>query len=226
MAHILIISGQADLLDDLAGALRREGVVVECVRDGVLGLHAALTGSYELIVVNTLLPSLDGHQVCRRIREAGVQTPVLMFGAQSTEADRMLGFEMGADQFADAHCGIGELRSRVRALLRRAVWDCPCPPYVRLGDVLVDFRKHAVARSGHSIPITPIEFEILRTLATHRGEALRRDLILQEVWGENTDVFPRTIDTHIAHLRVKVEKDPANPDYVVSVRGVGYRLDV
>ena len=225
MKYVLIIDDEAGLLDGLFRHLRLEGFDVTRVRDGARGLREAREGRHDLIVLNVCLPSLDGYQICTKLREEGDGTPILMFGADTAESDRVLGLELGADDFVTERCGIRELRSRVRALLRRAKADDPHLVSIRLGDLEVDFQARTVTRKGLPVTLTPTEFELLRTLVEHRGEALDRDFILTSVWEEDLTAFPRTVDSHIAHLRKKLEEDPSDPEHIVSVRGVGYRFD-
>jgi DNA-binding response OmpR family regulator len=171
-----------------------------------------------------MLPKMDGFEVCKRLRHSGITTPILMLTAKSQEVDKVLGLELGADDYVTKPFSPRELLARVKALLRRATPAAPDMGRFSFGDVEVDFRTYAVTKGGAHVSLTLREFELLRHLIKHRDEVTDRATILEEVWGDDWDVFPRTIDTHIAHLRKKLEDGPANPKHILNVRGIGYRF--
>jgi DNA-binding response OmpR family regulator len=197
---------------------------VSAVRDGAVGLDMAMEGQYDLIILDIMLPEMDGFDVCKRLRQSGISTPILMLTAKSQEVDKVLGLELGADDYVTKPFSPRELLARVKALLRRAQPDTSAIKRFSFGDVEVDFRKYEVTKGGTPVSLTLREFSLLRHLIEHREEVVGRDTILQEVWGDEWDVFPRTIDTHIAHLRKKLEDDPASPRHILNIRGVGYRF--
>ena len=202
-----------------------EGYVVSGVRDGAEGLAMASEGGYDLIILDIMLPNMDGFDVCKQLRQSGIMTPILMLTAKSQEVDKVLGLELGADDYVTKPFSPRELQARVKALLRRARPDTPVMERFSFGAVEVDFRKYEVTKDGTPVPLTVREFDLLRHLIENREKVVDRGAILEDVWGEGWDVFPRTIDTHIAHLRKKLEDDPASPRHILNVRGVGYRFE-
>ncbi len=226
MPRILIIEDEESILMGLEDDLGLEGYEVSGVRDGAEGLARAMEGGFDLIILDIMLPKMDGFDVCKRLRHSGIMTPILMLTAKSQEVDKVLGLELGADDYVTKPFSPRELLARVKALLRRAKPDTPAIERFSFGVVEVDFRKYEVTKGGAPVSLTVREFELLRHLIQHREEVVGRDAILEEVWGDDWDVFPRTIDTHIAHLRKKLEDDPADPRYILNVRGVGYRFAV
>ncbi len=224
MPRILIIEDEESILMGLEDDLGLEGYQVSGVRDGAEGLAMATEGAYDLIILDIMLPKMDGFDVCKQLRHSGIRTPILMLTAKSQEVDKVLGLELGADDYVTKPFSPRELQARVKALLRRAGPDTPTIERFSFGDVEVDFRKYEVTKGGTPVSLTVREFELLRHLIEHREGVVGRDTILEEVWGDDWDVFPRTIDTHIAHLRKKLEDDPASPRHILNVRGVGYRF--
>jgi DNA-binding response OmpR family regulator len=223
---ILIVEDEESVLMALEDDLSLEGYAVTGETDGVRGLKRARMGGYDLIILDIMLPSLDGFEICKQLRTDGDATPILMLTAKSQEIDKVLGLELGADDYVTKPFSPRELLARVKALLRRAWPADPLRERVSFGDIEVDFKAYEVRRAGEHVDLTAREFALLRLLVSHPDEVLRRDTILDEVWGDDCDVFPRTVDTHIAHLRKKLEDDPANPSYIVNVRGVGYKFVV
>lgn len=222
--RILVIEDEESILMALEDDLEIEGYEVDSATDGVQGFELALVGGYDLVILDVMLPGLDGFEVCRRLRGDGVLTPVLMLTAKSQEIDKVLGLELGADDYVTKPFSPRELIARVRAILRRG--KRPAAPLDRFsfGSIDVDFRKFETRRSGEPIDLTPREYMLLRYLIEHRDEAVSRTDILFEVWGDDADVFPRTVDTHVANLRKKLERDPSEPRHILGVRGIGYRF--
>ncbi len=224
MAKILVVEDEDSILMALEDDLSLEGYEVTGEKNGARALEKAREGGFDLIVLDLMLPGLNGLEICRRLRAEENPTPILMLTAKSQEVDKVLGLEMGADDYVTKPFSPRELLARVKALLRRARPRNPSPAQASFGDVEIDFKGYTVTKSGEPVELTAREFELLRLLVAHPNEVLRRDTILNEVWGDEWDVFPRTIDTHVVHLRQKLEDDPAEPKYVVNVRGVGYKF--
>jgi DNA-binding response OmpR family regulator len=225
MDRILIVEDEDSIRMALEDDLSLEGYTVVGERDGARALEKAREGRFDLIILDLMLPGLDGLEICKRLRAEKDPTPILMLTAKSQEVDKVLGLELGADDYVTKPFSPRELLARVKALLRRSrLPEDPSPHGASFGDVDVDFKGYSVKKKGNPVELTVKEFELLRLLVTHPDEVLRRDTILNEVWGDEWDVFPRTIDTHVVHLRQKLEDDPAEPKHIVNVRGVGYKF--
>jgi len=224
MAKILIVEDEDSILMALEDDLALEGFSVTGERNGARALERAREGGYDLIILDLMLPGLDGLEICKRLRAEENSTPILMLTAKSQEVDKILGLELGADDYVTKPFSPRELLARVKALLRRARPGDNPARRAAFGDVEIDFRGYSVTKKGAPIALTVREFELLRLLVTHPDEVLRRDTILNEVWGDEWDVFPRTIDTHVVHLRQKLEDDPSEPRHIVNVRGIGYKF--
>lgn len=222
--RILVVEDEESILMALEDDLGLEGYEVDTASDGLRGLELAREGSYDLVILDVMLPGKDGFDVCRELRGEGVSTPVLMLTAKSQEIDKVLGLELGADDYVTKPFSPRELVARVRAILRRGVAAANAPDRFRFGEIEIDFRKFETLRGGESIDLTAREYALLRYLIEHRHEAVSRTDILTEVWGGAADVFPRTVDTHVANLRKKIEPDPSAPRHIVGVRSVGYRF--
>ncbi|MFC2157839.1 response regulator transcription factor [Acidobacteriota bacterium] len=224
MDKILIIEDDTAILLGLKDDLEFEGFLVSTAEDGKDGLKQALDQEFQLIILDILLPQLNGFEVCRKLRAAGKDTPILMLTAAKTEEmDKVLGLEMGADDYVTKPIGTRELVARVKAILRRAREKGKTEDLYSFGDIEVNFKSHEVTKSGVALHMTTLEFTLLKFFIDHREEVISRDAILDEAWGDAI-VSPRTIDPHIVHLRKKIEKDPAQPEYIVSVRGIGYKF--
>jgi DNA-binding response OmpR family regulator len=224
---ILVVEDDEAILMILKDDLAYEGYRVSLARDGRQGLEKALVGSFDLIVLDVLLPRLNGFEICKRLREAGITTPVLLLTAARTqETDKVTGFELGADDYVTKPFGARELLARIKALLRRsAAGREGVAGEFRFGDVLVDFKGRDVSKNGKAVHLTPLEFGLIKLLIERRGRVVTRDEILDEVWDEAI-VSPRTVEPHIVHLRQKLEEDPARPCHIIGVRGVGYKFIV
>jgi len=222
--RILVIEDEDAILMLLEDQLTVEGYDVTTARDGETGLTMAGGGDFDLVVLDVMLPKKDGFDVCREVRSSGVTTPILMLTAKSQEIDKVVGLELGADDYVTKPFGSKELVARIRALLRRAKGGAEPVEQCRFGDVVVDFKKFTTTRNGSAVDLTAREYALLKFLVEHRDRAVSRYDILDAVWGDETDVFPRTVDTHVANLRKKIEPDPSHPRHVVGVRGVGYRF--
>ena len=225
MDRILIVEDDRAILMSLRDDLEFEGYEVVTAEDGKDGLALAREKDFRLIVLDVLLPGLNGFEVCRKLREAGVKTPILMLTAAKTEEmDKVTGLELGADDYVTKPIGARELIARVRAILRRADPRSVLTETFRFGDIEVNFKSHEVLKAGEPVYLTAIEFKLLEFFIAHKGEVLTRDRILDEAWGEAVVAY-RTIDPHIAHLRKKIEADPARPVHITSLRGVRYKFE-
>ena len=224
MEKILVIEDEESILMALEDDLGLEGYEVTGVKDGLQGLSMARETGYDLIILDIMLPTMNGFEVCKQLRGAGVATPILMLTAKGQEIDKILGLELGADDYVTKPFSPRELLARVKALLRRAKQPQPGLEVYRFGDVEIDFNKYVAKKNGKIVELTAREFSLLQFLIEQKAQAVSRSAILDGVWGSETDVFPRTVDTHIAHLRKKLEDDPGHPQYFIGVRGVGYRF--
>ena len=224
MERILIIEDEESILIALEDNLRLEGYEVSSAKDGTQGLARALERAPDLVILDIMLPGMNGFEVCRKLRQAGVATPVLMLTAKSQEADKVLGLELGADDYMTKPFSPRELLARVRALLRRAKPPRPGPDVCRFGDVEVDFEKYEAKKGGKPFDLSALEFSLLRSLVRHGDRVVARDTLLDEVWGKEVYVAPRTVDKHVSELRKKIEDDPRAPKHILGVRGVGYRF--
>jgi DNA-binding response OmpR family regulator len=201
-----------------------EGYTVETAKDGPGGLAAARAGNCDLIVLDVMLPGISGLDLCRRLRAEGLGIPILMLTAKNQEADKILGLELGADDYVTKPFSPRELLARIRALLRRTKAHGNGVSQSRFGNVLLDFTTYEATKRGKPLHLTALEFSMMRLFVATKGEVLSRETILDRVWGKAVYVNNKTVDTHIAHLRQKVEDVPADPKYIVGVRGVGYKF--
>jgi len=225
---VLIIEDNEALAAGLKSNLEYEGYRASVAPDGATGLELVRTTAPDLVVLDLMLPDTDGFKVLRDLRAGGNRTPVLVLTALSEESDKVRGFRFGADDYVTKPFGLLEFLARIEALLRRSgeegrgkreEYDT-----VRFGEVTVDPRTHLVARAGQTVVLRPMEFALLLALARRKGELATREELLVEVWGYDERVMSRTVDTHIAELRRKLEDDPANPRHILTVRKAGYRL--
>ena len=222
--RLLVVEDEEVIRVLLEDDLGMEGYEVTTAVDGETALSMARTNPYDLVILDVMLPGKDGFQVCRELRESGVGTPILMLTAKSQEIDKVLGLELGADDYVTKPFSPKELVARIRAILRRRAAPPENTERYHFGDVEVDFKKFETRRRGKPVDLTAREYSLLRFLIENRDRAVDRFEILEEIWGEEADVFPRTVDSHIANLRKKIEEDPASPRHIVGVRSVGYRF--
>jgi DNA-binding response OmpR family regulator len=224
---ILLVDDEDSVQKLLTYPLEREGFRVVSARDGEEALARFGEESPDLVVLDIMLPHLDGLEVCKRLR-ARSTVPIIMLTARDDELDKVVGLELGADDYITKPFSIREFRSRVRALLRRA----KLPPYqgedgeevIVAGPLRIDVARRTVELDGEPVQLTYVEFELLRTMASHPGRVYSRKMLLEELWGGSDYREPRTIDVHVRHLREKLERDPREPEYIHTVRGVGYRF--
>jgi two-component system alkaline phosphatase synthesis response regulator PhoP len=224
MAKILIVEDEESIRGPLEDNLKLEGYDVSCAGDGIEGLSLAADRTFDLIVLDIMLPKLDGFEVCKRLRQDRVMTPILMLTAKSQEIDRVLGLELGADDYVTKPFSARELLARIKAILRRAQAPSDKMDSVRFGDVEIEFAKYEARKKGRPVPLTALEFTLLGVLVRNKGRVVQRNDILDEVWGKDVFVDPRTVDKHISLLRRKFEDDPQEPKYILGVRGVGYKF--
>ncbi len=223
MPRILVVEDEPGIALGLEDDLKLEGYDVEVARDGEAATRLAREQSFDLILLDVMLPRKDGFEVCRELRRAGLRTPILILTAKTQEAEKVLGLELGADDYVTKPFSPRELRARVKALLRRASGDTP--EVYRFGEMEVDVTRCELRRAGEPVEVTPLEFKLLTAFIRNRGRVLTREQLLDEVWGRGTFVTDRVVDNQIVSLRRKIEGEPARPCYLVSVRGVGYRFD-
>ena len=224
MKRILVVEDEPGIALGLEDDLSMEGYEVEVVADGLAGSRRAREGGFDLILLDVMLPGKDGFEVCRELRRQGLRTPILMLTAKTQESEKVMAFELGADDYVTKPFGTRELRARIKALLRRAANETGAGCY-RFGDVEADFERGELRRDGRVIEMTPLEFKLLAVFVRARGRILTREQLLAGAWGPDTYASDRIVDNHIANLRRKIEKDPANPRYLRNLRGLGYRFD-
>ncbi|MGA9836815.1 MAG: response regulator transcription factor [Gemmatimonadaceae bacterium] len=223
MNRILVIEDNPDLAYGLRNSLEIAGYEVAVAADGLDGVAQGRAAHADLIVLDLMLPGMDGYRVLRTLRDDGVMTPVLILTARGEEADKVLGFRLGADDYVTKPFGVLELLARIEAVLRRTV-PAATLARERFGSVEVDFDARWVARDGEHVDLTPKEFDLLAALLRRRGRVVPRRDLLEAVWGYGSDVVSRTVDTHVAELRRKLERNPSAPDHILTVWKVGYKL--
>ena len=223
MISILIAEDDRAIAACLEGDLKLEGYKVEVARDGEAASRRALEHPFDLILLDVMLPRKDGFEVCRELRRLGLRTPIIMLTARTQEAEKVLGLELGADDYVTKPFSPKELRARIKAVLRRHAGEVT--EVYRFGDIEVDFGRCELRRAGQALEISPLEIKLLAAFIRARGRALTRERLLEEVWGVGVYVTDRVVDNHITHLRRKIEPEPSQPRYLVSVRGLGYRFD-
>lgn len=226
MKRILVVEDEPVIALGLRDSLEAEGHSVEVVVDGVEAETRAREGGFDLILLDVMLPGRDGFSLCRNLRASGFATPVILLTARGREADKIKGLDLGADDYVTKPFARGELLARVRTALRRSA----VPPREQassytFGEVIVDFAKHLAYRGEQPLELTPTEFKMLRTFIENRGRVLPHDEIIERVWGRDTFLSDRVLYTHVNNLRGKIEATPAQPRYLIGVRGIGYRFD-
>lgn len=223
LATVLVVEDERDMADGLRNALEHSGFEVLVEHDGERGLEAALSGRADLIVLDIMLPGVDGVEVCRRVRERNVGTPIIMLTAKGQIEDRVEGLESGADDYVTKPFSVRELIARVRAHLRRGD-EAAVAEQVRIGDATVDFAQYAVFRGDDRQRLTEREVTLLKMLLANPNRVVTRDRILNEVWGYDAYPTTRTVDTFMYRLRKKIERDPKAPAHLLTVHGAGYRF--
>ncbi len=226
MSLILVVEDDPAILQGLADSLVDEGYEVVTARDGESGYRLLSDRMPDLVILDLMLPKMSGHELCRQARRREMTMPIMMLTARSTESDRVLGLDLGADDYLTKPFSVPELLARTRALLRRAKPAQVVPDEVRLGTVTIDFRRYEARKGGRALHLTPKEYDALRFLAARPGEVATRDELLREVWGYRRYVPTRTVDNHVLSLRGKIEDNPSKPVHLLTVRGKGYKLVV
>lgn len=224
MPSILVVEDDDTVRDTLALNLRAEGYEVETAADGELGLKAGRAGGHDLVILDVMLPKMDGLTICRVLRKES-DVPIILLTARGTETDKIVGLETGADDYVVKPFSLGELLARVRAALRRGRASPEASTELVAGELRLDPGARKAHLAGQELKLAPREFELLAMLMRNQGAVLSRDLLLAGVWGEDFVGEARTVDVHIRWLREKIEEDPSNPARITTVRGVGYRLE-
>jgi DNA-binding response OmpR family regulator len=222
MTKVLVVEDDPGILRTVVDNLRFEQYEVVTATDGEAAYRTQQKEQPDLIVLDLMLPRMSGFELCKRLRADDVHVPVLMLTARGQEADRVRGLDIGGDDYVTKPFSVPELMARIRALLRRA--GSGSPDTLKFGDVAVDFRRYVAHRAGHRVDMTRKEFALLRFLASREDTVVTRDEILNKVWGFESYPVTRTVDTHIASLRAKLEADPAKPTFIQTVHGVGYKF--
>jgi len=225
--RILVVEDEPGLRLTLCDRLRSEGYEVENAAEGQSGLALALDGEFDTIILDVMLPNISGFDICRRVRQKGRNTPILMLSARGEVVDKVAGLQFGADDYVSKPFEFAELLARIEALLRRAALPTAPPGAAEytFGDIHVDFKRTEVTRGGQPVSLSAREFHLLRYLIEHRDETLDRDVLLKEVWGYTAAIPTRTLDVHVAWLRQKLEPNPKTPVYILTVRGFGYKFE-
>jgi two-component system alkaline phosphatase synthesis response regulator PhoP len=224
--RLLLVEDEPSLVLTLTDRLVSEGYEVETARDGLTGISRALEGSFDLILLDVMLPGKDGFEVCRELRQRGLQIPIVMLTARGQVVDRVVGLKLGADDYVTKPFEMIELLARIEALFRRArapLASSPAGTYA-FGDIRVDFRRAEVFRDGQPVGLSAMEFKLLTFFIQNRGALLTRDELLDKVWGYDAMPTTRTVDVHVASLRQKLERQPSRPEYILTVHRRGYRF--
>jgi DNA-binding response OmpR family regulator len=225
MPRILVVEDEPTIAMGLQDDLRLDGHTVCVVSDGLSAEAAALERRHDLILLDVMLPKKDGFAVCRAIRAAGVRTPVILLTARGQEIDKVLGLELGADDYVTKPFSPRELLARINAVLRRTNEPAPAVQVYQCDGLTIDFGRFQANRNGTPIELTALEFRLLRAFLSRRGQVLTHDELIAEAWGKDVFITDRVIYTHMNNLRQKIENNPGSPRLLVSVRGVGYRFD-
>ncbi len=230
MTKVLLVEDEPGLVMTLTDRLMAEGYDVESATDAPSGLEMAASGSFDAILLDVMLPGGNGMDVCRTLRQRGLQTPILMLTAKGQVVDKVVGLKLGADDYLVKPFEMAELLARIEALLRRSASSngSTAPTMTadsyKFGDIAVDFRKAEVNKAGQPLDLSAREFKLLKYFVEHRGAALTRDELLNEVWGYNAMPSTRTVDVHVAWLRQKLEDNPRHPQFILTVHGLGYKF--
>jgi DNA-binding response OmpR family regulator len=223
-AKILVVEDEPKMVAGLRDNFEFEGYEVITARDGVEGLQRALDESPDVVVLDVMMPRMSGLEVCKQLRAKRASIPIIMLTARGQEIDKVVGLELGADDYVTKPFSIRELLARVKAILRRTAVLPKNQDQYSFSDVEVDLHRRRVLKSGKALDISSKEFELLKCFICHSGETLSRDRLLEEVWGYENYTTTRTVDTHLVRLRQKLEPDPEQPQYFITVHGTGYRF--
>jgi two-component system alkaline phosphatase synthesis response regulator PhoP len=223
MSRLLVVEDEAGIAFALEADLRAEGYDVVVATTGDEAMRTVGAGSIDLVLLDVMLPGKDGFEVCREMRRSGVRAPIIMLTARSQEAEKVMGLELGADDYITKPFSPRELRARVKAALRRA--GSESPDVFRFGNTEVDFARCEVRRGADTIDLSALEFKLLTAFVRSRGRVLTREQLLDAAWGRDVSLNDRVVDNHIVSLRRKIEPDPERPQFLVNIRGLGYRFD-
>lgn len=221
--RILVVEDEPGIAFALEADLTAEGYAVEVVADGGQASSRARTGDFDLVLLDVMLPGKDGFEICRELRKAGVRSAIILLTARGHEAEKVMGLELGADDYVTKPYSARELRARIKAVLRRKAE--PAPEVMRFGEFELDLGRFELRRGGGVIDLTPTEFKVLHKFLQNRGRVLSRESLLEDVWGNTKYITDRVVDNVIVSLRKKIEETPSEPRFLVSVRGMGYRFD-
>jgi two-component system, OmpR family, alkaline phosphatase synthesis response regulator PhoP len=224
MTRLLLIEDEPGLVLTLSDRLAREGYQVETSEDGEHGLERAATEAFDLVLLDVMLPKLNGFDVLKELRRRSIETPVIMLTARGQVVDKVVGLKLGADDYVTKPFEMVELLARIEAKLRRTPRVTHPVEGYQFGDVRIDFRRAEVVRNGASLELSAREFQLLKYFIEHRGATLTREELLNEVWGYNAMPSTRTVDVHVAWLRQKIEPNPRHPQYVLTIHGMGYKF--
>jgi len=224
MTRVLIVEDDRAILRAIKDNLEYEAYAVLTATDGEQGYRLIQEHHPDLVVLDLMMPKMDGYELCRRVRKEGITTPILILTARSEEADRIQGFDLGADDYVTKPFSMPELLARIRAILRRVQPPTILPDHLQFDDICVDFSRFDASRAGQALRLSRKEFGVLRLLAARPGQVITRNELLEEVWGHESYPTTRTVDNHIASLRAKLEDDPSEPRRLITVHGVGYKL--
>jgi len=225
MSRILVVEDDLAIAVALEDDLRLEGYTVDVARDGESAITRASASEFDLILLDVMLPKKDGFDVCRELRRAGVASMIMLLTARTAETEKVLGLDLGADDYMTKPYGPKELRARIRALLRRTAPDTARMGITRFGDCELDWDRAELRRAGKPVATTPLEFKLLDLFTRRAGRVLTRRILIDEVWGKEIAITERVVDNQIANLRKKIELSPSSPRYLKSVKGIGYRFD-
>jgi len=225
MPKVLIVEDDAAMATALCDGFTYEGYEVVLMRDGEAGLKAAREGAPDVVVLDVMMPKLSGLDVCKRLRSEGSSVPIIMLTARGQEIDKVLGLKLGADDYVTKPFGFMELMARVEALLRRTAGGARHAEVYGFGDVVVDFKKAELKKGGTPVEVTARELKLLEYFIAHRGEVVPRERLLDQVWEYDSAPLTRTVDMHVAKLRKKIEDNPADPRFIVTVHRMGYKFN-
>jgi DNA-binding response OmpR family regulator len=223
MKRILIVEDEPSIAMVLEDDLRREGYNTETAVDGDTAARRAITEPFDLILLDVMLPGKDGFEVCREVRRAGVEVPIILLTARAQEAEKVLGLELGADDYVTKPYSARELRARVKAHLRRRATSMA--EVYQFGDAELDFARCELRRGGRPVELSALEYKLLSAFVRNSGRVLTRAQLLDQVWGAGTHVTDRVVDNQVTNLRKKIEPEPERPRYLIALRGIGYRFD-
>ncbi|MEW6054126.1 MAG: response regulator transcription factor [Nitrospirota bacterium] len=227
LKHILVIEDEADLVELIAYNLRKEGFAVDSSSEGESALRKIRTGKYDLLILDLMLPGIQGMELCRIVRNDPKTSglPIIMLTAKGEEIDRILGLEMGADDYMGKPFSPRELVARVKAVLRRSSEKPVIEKLLKIGELEIDRERYTVSVRGKPVRLSATEFKLLVFLAERKGKVFSRNQLLDAIWRDEAFVEPRTVDVHVRRLRAQIERDPAHPKYIITMRGIGYVFD-